>query len=177
MFIQNNIDNTNNMPPGPNVNGNLIDNGQSNSWNYQFAYNGSDYNSYPVSAGQKIPAAGVANPTTSDPPSTTLPNAINGNTVTSISRSDNFSIYIMFQSNIQGSVWIAVSQLNWSWSVSVSQQGGAWPNPNPTPQPNPGSSTTPAGAKAFPTWVNTITAFANYYAIVNGVPQNWRQAT
>ena len=174
MFVQNNIDYSQNTPPGPNFNGNLIDNGQFGFWDYQFNYNGSGDDSYPASAGQTIPATGVPNPTTNDGPSTTLPNTINGNTVTSISRSDKFSIYIMFKSDMQGSVWIAVSQLNWSWSVSVSQQGGAWPTPNPTPQPDPGGSNTPAGPNAFPTWVNAITAFNQYYAVVNGVPQHWR---
>ncbi len=171
-YVQNNI----NYPPnGPNFNGNLIDNGQSGSWDHQFDYNGAQKDSLTVGASQSIPATGVNAPTTSDGPSLTLPNTINGNTVTSVSRSDNFSIYLMYQSDMENSVWIAVSQLNWSWSVSVSQQN--YGQPNPTPQPDPGNSSPPSGASAFPTWVNTITAFTNYYAVVNGVPQNWRQGT
>ncbi len=66
---------------------------------------------------------------------------------------------------------MAVSQLNWAWSESVSQQGGAWPNPNPMPQPDPGGSNPPAGAAAFPTWVNNATAYLTYYS---PPPTNWR---
>ena len=124
-----------------------------------------------VAASQTIPAAGVNAPTMQDDPSSNIPNTINGNTVTAVSRTDNFSLYVMFMSNVQGSVWLAVSQLNWSWSVSVSQQGGGWPNPNPTEQPNPGNSTTPAGTNAFPPWVNTSEAFGIYYSPAT---KNWR---
>jgi len=165
-FKQNNIDYT--PTGGPNFNGNLVDGG---NWDYEYLYNGTASDSTEVAASQTIPAAGVNAPTAMDNPSGLVPNTINGTTVTAVSRTDNFSLYVMFRSNVQGSVWMAVSQLNWSWSVSVSQQGGAWPNPNPTPQPNPGNSTTPAGTDAFPPWVNTSAAFADYYA---GLPWHWR---
>ncbi|QEH36418.1 hypothetical protein OJF2_49820 [Aquisphaera giovannonii] len=166
-YKQNNIDYR--TARGPNFNGNLVDGG---NWNYWYSYNGGqDVNSTVVPASGSIPATGVSAPTTSDAPESNLPNVINGKPVTAASISSNFSMYLMFKSLVQGSVWLAVSQLNWSWSVSVSQQGGAWPNPNPKQQTAPGNSTTPAGAGAFPPWVNTTAAYRDYYA---PAPTNWR---
>jgi hypothetical protein len=165
-YKQNNIDYT--PTGGPNFNGNLVDGG---NWDYEYTYNGKAADSTEGAASQSIPATGVSAPTMFDGPSSNMPNTVNGNNVTAVSSSSNFSMYVMFKSNVQGSVWMAVSQLNWSWSESVSQQGGVWPNPNPTQQPNPGNSTTPAGTNAFPPWVNTSAAFADYYA---PAPTNWR---
>ena len=72
-----------------------------------------------------------------------------------MSVSESFSDYLMYQANMQGSVWIAVSEMDWSWSASVSQGPPGIASSNP--QPAPTGPITPSGAAAFPWWVNTGT--------------------
>ena len=71
----------------------------------------------------------------------------------------SYSDYLMHQPNEMGSVWIAISDLNWSWSATAINIGGTWNGPNSV-QPTPTGPTTPAGAAAFPTWVNVGALYA-----------------
>jgi hypothetical protein len=72
-----------------------------------------------------------------------------------LSVTDSFSTYLMYQPNMQGSVWIALSQINWSWSATAT----AGQQVQNSPQPNPGDPTTPSGAACFPTWVNLSSSY------------------
>ncbi len=63
-----------------------------------------------------------------------------------------FTDYLMFQSGVQGSVWIALSQLSWSWTAATAAGQG-----KVNGVPTTGNASTPSGAAAFPSWVNTGT--------------------
>lgn len=93
-----------------------------------------------------VPAGNNGAPYMSDNPNYTT---IAG--MQSLSLSESFTDYLMFQSSLQGSVWIALSELNWSWSATTvaGQPGG---DGIPTTD---AFSSEPSGSAAFPPWVNT----------------------
>ena len=103
--------------------------------------------SLPDSAGNtSFPAGGATGYYTGDAPDYTTPAGAQNMQV-----SESFSDYLMYKANMQGSVWIAISQITWSWSASVTQGQGKTSNP----MPQPGNSSPPSGIAAFPGWVNT----------------------
>ncbi|MFI5456063.1 MAG: hypothetical protein ACHRXM_11495 [Isosphaerales bacterium] len=145
-----------NGPAFPALNGPLKDN--SATWpsiGYPLAYGGVGilYAALRLGPNDAIPASGLAAPYLQDTPSQSV--AISYNTV---SARDSFSDYLMFKSNIQGSVWIALSQIDWNWHATAINVAGTWGGPN-SPQPNPTGPTIPTGAAVFPSWVNTGQAF------------------
>ena len=105
-----------------------------------------------------IPSGGYANPYTSDSPSD-FTVSINSKGVT---ETQSVSIYLMYQPNIQGSAWIALSQINWTWTETATNTGPpgepSWIGTS-TAQPAPTGPTQPSGAAAFPPWVNTSSNF------------------
>ena len=72
----------------------------------------------------------------------------------SLNVTENFSVYLMYLSNLPGSVWIAISQMNWSWSVNATRTN----LPRNVAQPAPMESY-PLGETAFPMWVDTTPNF------------------
>ncbi len=131
---------------GVNYNGPLLDRGE--TLGDQFTY--VDNNIYSLSLG---PNASAPTPpqtwTFNDPPA--FPREA---TVRFLSATEEFSTSLMYKSNLRPSVWIALSEIDWSWSEQASPPF-AQPDPNPTQQPQPQGPKTPSGAAAFPTWVNT----------------------
>ena len=69
----------------------------------------------------------------------------------SFSISESFSDYLMYMSSKPSSVWVAISQMNWSWSVTVTPTNV----PPAEQQSAPTGPTKPGGVMAFPTWINT----------------------
>jgi hypothetical protein len=63
---------------------------------------------------------------------------------------ESFTDYLMFQSRIQGSVWIALSQLTWSCSASTQAD-----QPTAHGALTTSSATEPSGSACFPPWANT----------------------
>ncbi len=97
-----------------------------------------------------MPVVPLAAPYMADAPFIISPGGASSLTVTG-----SFSDYLMYQPNVQGSVWIALSEIDWSWSESATPPN--WPNPSP--QPAPTGPNTPSGAACFPTWVNITPNF------------------
>jgi len=94
------------------------------------------------------PAGGATAPFMSDAPYFSAGGV--GPQAVSLSLSESFSDYLMYMSSLPGSVWIAISEEDWSWSVT------ATPNDVPAPtQQNAPTHSTPSDSAAFPTWVNT----------------------
>jgi len=147
-----------NGPAFPAFNGHLHDDSSAyNSLGYPFYYGpnppGTLYDSQRLGANSSIPAAGLAAPYLQDYPGFT--SSSSNETVTD---KGSFSDYLMYKPNEMGSVWIALSEIDWSWSATAINIGGTWSGPN-SKQPTPTGPTTPSGAAAFPTWVNVGAAF------------------
>jgi hypothetical protein len=150
-FIQNNI-NWNNADPEFNFDGPLTDDGS--TLGYGDTYQGSKQSSWPIAGGSSVPVGSETPPTMGDSPyfSAEL-NAL------SLTATMSFTTYLMYQSSMANSVWIALSDIGWSWSETVASTGGVWPAPSPTQQPEPQGPFTPSGGAAFPEWVNTAGNF------------------
>jgi hypothetical protein len=81
----------------------------------------------------------------------------NDNIAQSLNAQESFLLYIMYKPDAP-SVWIALSELDWSWSASVTIANGQVQGTN-SQQPTPPPSYTPTKAALFPTWVNTTTNY------------------
>lgn len=129
---------------GGNFEGNLID---GTTLGYPFSYGGNPNNySITVNANGYLPVSPWNFPNMSDGPQFEK-------ACTFIKATDYFSTYLMYQSSRPGSVWIALSEVDWEWSETQTAPF-ANPDPNPTKQPAP-TIKMPSGSAAFPGWVNT----------------------
>ncbi len=137
------------MTNGQNFNGPLIDDGGA-SLGVPCKYAGNTQTSLTVGASSSVPTPPYLWPMMTDPPAFQRSVA----NLQSLSANDSFSTYLMYISNLPNSVWIAVSELDWSWSETASQPFPQ-PDPKPTQQPQP-TTKTPSGAAAFPGWVNKV---------------------
>jgi hypothetical protein len=159
-YKKNNIDWSGGTDPTRNFNGPLLDPGVNNAVGFGFEYAGNTVSSLPLDAGSSVPVPPWAAPSTSDTPSFQVPDDFSPKTVTA---TDSFSMYLMYQSNVQSSVWIALSELDWSWTETATNNGTAT-NPQWTGSQSqqPGATTKkPSGAAAFPTWVNLTPNFTD----------------
>lgn len=137
-------------------NGPLIDNGASNTIGYDVTSqaSGGPLN-WSLGPNSSMPVAPAAPPEMIDNPQFGVPSSY-----LMVAENESFSTYLMYKpSGPPAGVWIALSQVDWSWSKSASRPvGGNWTTTPDSQQPNP-TNTTPGGAAAFPTWVNTATNF------------------
>lgn len=148
--------------------------------NYGYYDNGYDYSWHlSVPSGKSaIPQPGLVAPYVSDSPRTNAPDPANDQ---SLRTKDTFSTYLMYKSDIQGSVWIAISKINWSWDETATNSGnGRWTG---TPsQLTPGGATVPDGPAAFPyyppgpnnvSWVNTAGNYLTLLRTVDPTTMHW----
>ena len=138
----------------PPFDGPLIDGG---AIGYPYVYQGSVFNTgWSLGANASIPTIPYASPWMSDRPANDVPLDYQ-----MTSASDTFSTYLMYQptTNVNVGVWIALGELDWSWSETATAVAGTWTAPPDSPQPAP-TNQTPSGDAAFPTWVNTTSAFS-----------------
>lgn len=134
---------------GQNFDGPLLDyDGQHLGAPFAYANNNSNYSVY-VGPNGSLPT-----PPWNYPAFTDAPAFARDDTVKFLSASEDFATYLMYKSAIQGSVWIALSEVDWSWSEDASQPFPQ-PDPDPSPQPPP-EVKTPSGPDMFPDWVNTV---------------------
>jgi hypothetical protein len=128
--------------------GNLLD---GFAYEYKFQNQYASYWTLSVSSGNtEMPSGGW-----DDPYMTATPSTESDAGDASLSLSVGFSTYLMYQPFVIGSVWIALSEIDWSFSGDATQ--GQQQQQSAQPQPN--GPSTPAGAACFPTWVNLESSF------------------
>jgi hypothetical protein len=141
---------TANTPAFPGFGGPLID--SDSTIGYSYVYNSK------VGFSWSLPTNGNNSLPGSAPFMTDGPGASTDIDYSQVGAMDAFSTYLMYEPNIQGSVWIALSEVDWSWSDTATNAGGTWTG-STVPQPTPAGPSQPTGIAAFPPWVNTTSAF------------------
>jgi hypothetical protein len=161
-YRKNDWDRTNEVPPGENFNGKLLDDG--NPIGYPFQYHGAAgggsgggdddeyFNGWVMPALSIMPTATSGTPRMGD-----APDFASARTNIVLTIAETFSTYLMYKPTLSG-VWIALSEIDWGTSVTATNPAGIWTGPadqNITPS----APITPSGDALFPTWVNTSTNF------------------
>jgi hypothetical protein len=128
-----------------NSNGFVLDNG--GSANGQPQYDSMAEWLYPYNPGQKgtlpspvdLPAVGLS-----------------GTSLSSVTTSQQFQMFLMYQpsSANSNSIWVTLQQVNWNWAASIAFANGAWGMPTGT-----SFSANPAGVRStsLPQWMTAIT--------------------
>jgi hypothetical protein len=173
--LKNDIDlsgNTNPPDPSRNFNGLLIDNGADGNIRVPIKYMGIQNDSIHLGVNSFVPVPPWNFPYMEDYPSFQVPDDFNAKTIT---ETGSFSTYLMYKADMQGSVWIALSKIDWTWTERATNNGTAqnpqWTGDGPSKQPAPTGPTMPAGAAAFPTWVNNVRNYGD------AVKNPWRLGT
>jgi hypothetical protein len=124
-------------------NGFVLDNGQSASGQPQ--YNSSNGWLYPFNPGQKGPL-----PSPVDLPTVGL----SGTNLSSVTISQQFQMFLMYQPLGATSIWVTLQQVNWNWAATIAFADGAWGMPTGT-----SFSANPMGVRSasLPQWMTAIT--------------------
>ncbi|HEV3312941.1 MAG TPA: hypothetical protein VG815_20720 [Chloroflexota bacterium] len=134
--LQNNIDlsgQTNPPDPTRNFNGPLVDNGADGNVRVPIEYMGIQNDSIHLGVNSFVPVPPWNFPYMEDYPSFQVPDDFSAKTIT---ETDSFSTYLMYKADMQGSVWIALSEIDWSWTATATNNGTAqnpqWTGPDPS---------------------------------------------
>jgi hypothetical protein len=160
-YFANNVDYSNQNPPGQNFNGKLHD---YSTLAYPFYYSDNPalfYSSFSLPSSSSTPYMTYGSPETFDQPNDDSESA----TPTMVTATESFSTYLMY--NGGSGVWIAIAEADWSWTETATMVNGVLTAPLSSPAAP--SMSTPSGAAAFPTWVNSI---ANYQNQAINPPRN-----